>query len=375
MDSASEDKQWATKYLLDPLTAPEPSEETGPGTHFTRPQETKGPTVSQSSRHSKASSSTSYPTPPASASPTSSSFHPSNPFAPSHRQTAFGDYAQAGPSRRSSEEPLGNGKGRRRGSSLGERYPGDMSHRPLDQLRKETKAAHRSPHLRKKHIPGTDIIDGLDRIGGSYHHEGPYDATLLSRNTSYNSSPVAAVAASNAEALRATPRENIKDSLDKHVPLQGTSIIPPGMPGWDGKVMNYNEGADLMREPDAAGGPYKRWADVNYLPEDYKGKGEPSFSIEKSIKDHDKSNSHRRFVSEGGNAFEMQPRSREPVASRQRSASGNHLDLGGPGKSAMSYVDFESDMRRSHSTGRKVGDGLRKRFGSLRLHKKHQDDA
>ncbi|TVY38752.1 hypothetical protein LSUB1_G002664 [Lachnellula subtilissima] len=369
MDSASEDKNWATKYLLDPLNAPEPSEETGPGTHFTRPQESKGPTVSKSSRSSKSPASTSYPTPPASASPTRSSFHPSNPYSPSHRQTAFGDYAQAGSSRRSLDEPLGNGKGRRRGSSLGERFPGDMSHRPLDQLRKETKAAHRSPHLRKKHIPGTDTIDGLDRIGGTYHHEGPYDATLLSRNTSYNSSPVAAVAASNAEALRATPRENIKDSLDKHVPLQGTAVIPPGMAGLDGKVMNYNEGADLMREPDAAGGAYKRWADVKYLPEDYKGKGEPSFSIEKAVKDHDKANSHRRFISEGGNAFEMQP------TSRQRSASGSGADLGGPGKPAMKYVDFENDMRRSHTTGRKVGDGLRKRFGSLRLHKKHEADA
>ncbi|TVY59526.1 hypothetical protein LCER1_G000144 [Lachnellula cervina] len=377
MDSTSEDKLWATKYLLDPLNAPEPSEETGPGTHFTRPQEPKGPTVSQSSRDSKSPTSSSYPTPPASASPTRSSFHPSNPYSPSHRQTAFGDYAQAGPSRRSSEEPHSNGKGRRRGSSLSERFPGDMSHRPLDQLRKETKAAHRSPHLRKKHIPGTDTIDGLDRtvVGGAYHHEGPYDATLLSRNTSYNSSPVAAVAASNAEALRATPRENIKDSLVKHVPLQGTSVIPPGMAGLDGKVMNYNEGADLMREPDAPGGAYKRWADVKYLPEDYKGKGEPSFSIEKAIKDHDKTNSHRRFVSEGGNAFEMQPQSRRPVTSRQRSASGTGADLGGPGKPAMSYVDFENNMQRSHSTGRKVSDGLRKRFGSLRLHKKHQDDA
>jgi hypothetical protein len=138
-----------------------------------------------------------------------------------------------------------------------------MSHRPLDQLRKETKAAHRSPHLRKKHIPGTDTIDSLDKsVFGTYHHGGPYDATLLARNTSYNSSPVAAVSGSNAEALKATPRENIKDSLDRHVPLSGTAVIPPGMAGLDGRVMEYEEGADLMREKDAPGGAYKRWADV-----------------------------------------------------------------------------------------------------------------
>jgi hypothetical protein len=117
--------------------------------------------------------------------------------------------------------------------------------------------------LRKKHIPGTDTIDSLDKsVFGAYHHEGPYDATLLARNTSYNSSPVAAVSGSNAEALKATPRENIKDSLDRHVPLSGTAVIPPGMAGLDGRVMEYEEGADLMREKDAPGGAYKRWADV-----------------------------------------------------------------------------------------------------------------
>jgi hypothetical protein len=262
----------ASKYLLDPLTAPEPSEETGPGSHFTSsvqvnraPSASKGSSpTSSSANQSKAPSVSTYPTPPASASPTKSSFHPSNPYSPSHRQIAFAGYPNTGPSRRSVDEPVGNGKGRRRGSSLGERYPGDMSHRPLDQLRKEAKAADRSPHLKKKHLPGADTIDSLDRsvIGGAYHHEGPYDATLLARNTSYQSSPVEALRDSNAEALRATPRENIRDAVERHVPLQGTAVIPPGMAGIDGKPMHYEEGADLMREPDAPGGAYKRWEDV-----------------------------------------------------------------------------------------------------------------
>jgi hypothetical protein len=152
--------------------------------------------------------------------------------------------------------------GRRRGSSeLGERFPGDMSHRPLELLRKEAKAADRAPHLKKKHIPGADLIDVLDPtvVGGAYHHEGPYDATLLSRNMNPESSPVAAVAETNAEALRATPKELIRDALDKHVPLQGTAIIPPGARDFSGKEMIYEEGADLMREEDAPGGAYKRW--------------------------------------------------------------------------------------------------------------------
>lgn len=143
-----------------------------------------------------------------------------------------------------------------------------MSHRPLDQLRKDAKAANRAPHLREQHFPGADTIDSLDRsvIGGAYHHEGPYDATLLSRNRSKKYSPIEAVRGSNNEALRATPREYIKDSLNKHVPLQGTSVIPPGMEGIDGRKMNYAEGADLMREADAPGGAYKRWEDVVCTP-------------------------------------------------------------------------------------------------------------
>jgi len=61
------------------------------------------------------------------------------------------------------------------------------------------------------------------------------------------------------EAIKATPREFIDDSLTKHVPLQGTAVVPPGMADMRGHVMSYEEGADLMREKDAPGGAYKRW--------------------------------------------------------------------------------------------------------------------
>jgi hypothetical protein len=95
-----------------------------------------------------------------------------------------------------------------------------------------------------------------------YHHGGPYDATLRSRNLDPRTSPVAAVQESNMEALRATPREYVMDSLRHHVPLQGTSTIPSGEYDYRGSRMSYEEGADLMREPDAPGGPYKRYADT-----------------------------------------------------------------------------------------------------------------
>lgn len=134
-----------------------------------------------------------------------------------------------------------------------------MSHRPLDILRKEARAADRAPHLRRKQMPMTDTIDALDTIGGMYHHGGPYDATLASRNRNKMYSPVAAVEDSNREALRATPRENIQDALLKKMPLQGTADIPSGERDISGNTINYEEGADLMREPDAVGGAYKRW--------------------------------------------------------------------------------------------------------------------
>ncbi|RDL33104.1 Uncharacterized protein BP5553_08543 [Venustampulla echinocandica] len=381
MHSPSEDKEWATKYLLNPLTDPEPSEETGPGTHFrnlsSSSQDPATTSYSTSDRYSKHPTATDYPTPPTSSSPTRTTFHPSNPYSSSsHRKSAFSDYSQPGTSRRSFDQPATqpatqHKHQRSRGSSIGERFPGDMSHRPLDQLRKEAKMANRSPHLKRKHIPGADSIDSLDDsiVGGKYHHGGPYDATLLARNTNYQTSPVAALEDSNAEAIRATPKEYLRDSLDKHVPLQGTSIIPPGATSWDGRVMDYQEGADLMREPDAPGGAYKRWDGVKYLPGDLKGKGEPSYTVEKALKEHKHSQkalneqnpkSHRHAMSDGHDLYEMQPRQ------RKRGASGSSANLAPPSNNNRSHSANEADMRRSNTTGRRVGESLRKRLESLK---------
>lgn len=150
----------------------------------------------------------------------------------------------------------------RRTSSLRERYPGDDSHKPLDIIRKDSVRAHRSPHLKKRHLPGCDTIDRLDpAIGGvAYHHEGPYDAALLARNSSFDSSPIAALQESNAEALKATPAENIKDAVERHMPLDGVAIVPPGVPDRFGRTYQYEEGTDLLREPGGDGPGYKRWS-------------------------------------------------------------------------------------------------------------------
>lgn len=133
-----------------------------------------------------------------------------------------------------------------------------MSHRPLDALRKDEKIAHRAPHLRKKNFQGADVIDRLDAAGfARYHHEGPFDAASIARNNkNVKYRPIDAVRESNEEALRATPRENIIDAVTKHRPLEGVANQPPGLPDRFGRVLNYEEGADLQREP---GGDYRRW--------------------------------------------------------------------------------------------------------------------
>lgn len=241
-----------------------------------------------------------------------------------------------------------------------------MTHRPLDILRREAKLAERAPHLRRKNMPHPDTIDALDTIGGTYHHGGPYDAALMSRNRNEAYSPVAAVHDSNMEAIRATPREYLEDSLRKSMPLQGTAIIPNGIEDYQGNLMDYEEGADLMREPDAAGGAYKRWDGIvgipassfgirqhpltmyqEYHPDDLKGKG-PNFQRER-----DRKEKKRRAK---GLPAEYEMQSRPPLSTRHRS----YEEPGTTGKSGLG---------RSQSTGKRFGEGLRRRLGSIRRKK------
>ncbi|KAI1406906.1 hypothetical protein F5Y13DRAFT_144039 [Hypoxylon sp. FL1857] len=237
-----------------------------------------------------------------------------------------------------------------------------MTERPLEAIKRATKAADRAPHLRKKNFTGPDLVDALDDtgFGGSYHHDGPYDATLASRNRDKRYAPVEAVKYGNQEALKATPRENIVDSLERHVPLQGTASIPPGQRDLSGRVMEYEEGADLMREPDAEGGPYKRWDHITYRPEDLKGKGEPYYTMEEDLKRQKQLQKSRRRSGE----YEMQSSARATGSSnkdgnvmvRERSAS-----LGPAGPSGSS------------PKGKRLSDGIKRRFGSLRRRRDDDD--
>ncbi|CAO2656905.1 Nn.00g057080.m01.CDS01 [Neocucurbitaria sp. VM-36] len=387
----------AQHALIDPLIEPDPSDETGLNTHFrstfapqqpitppgstgipkdlssvnVRPQhtgssvetnpyrrsrassESKGPSasVSQVGRNSPKSQKYDYPSPPNSASPRRAHF-PDN-----HRSEALGPLNESRRPRRSSNpaSTAYKSSGLARSGSLTERYPGDKSHRPLEILRKDEKVAYRAPHLRKKNFQGADVIDRLDRSGVSqYHHEGPYDAANIARNKYVKHSPIAAVKESNREALRATPRENIVDAVTKHRPLEGVANIPPGMPDRFGRVLHYEEGADLQREP---GGDYRRWPGlVDYLPEDLKGKGEPSFTIEKALKDH------KRL---GDSGTEMTTR-------RTHSRSVGHTDASNTIPSHHLDAD-SSGIGRSNTTGKSAGGTLKKRFGSIRRRKQDVD--
>jgi len=111
---------------------------------------------------------------------------------------------------------------------------------------------------RHSHHPGPDIVDWLDESGALYHHEGPYDATLLARNISLANSPVAAVKGSNEKALKATPREKVRDALERHRPLDGVAEVRSGATDLLGRRLEYEEGPNLMVEE----GNYKRWSGV-----------------------------------------------------------------------------------------------------------------
>jgi hypothetical protein len=247
---------------------------------------------------------------------------------------------------------------------LTEKYPGDMSHRPLDQLSREKARADKSRHTTRKHHIRPDSIDSLDDAGlAAYHHGGPYDATLYARNNSKNS-PLDALANSNAEALKATPHEKIIDSVRGHRPLDGVAAFAPGETDRNGHTYNYQNGENMMIAPGAEGGAYKRWPGVQYHEDDIKGKGEPSYSIEKALKEHkidDKYRDvpeHRRALGESG--IEMTSQS-----GRDRSGS--------MGQGGM-FDDGEGTPAGGVQRRVSLSQGLKKRIGSLKKHRHNAKD-
>ncbi|KAK2758695.1 hypothetical protein FQN54_003385 [Arachnomyces sp. PD_36] len=117
---------------------------------------------------------------------------------------------------------------------------------------------HRSSrHRKRQSVVGPDMIDRLDNVAGfSYHHEGPYDATYRAKNISRRQGPVYALKHSTEEALKATPRDKIIDSLEGKRPLDGVAFFPPGTTDRDGQRYDYKEEYGMTNEDP---GDYKPW--------------------------------------------------------------------------------------------------------------------
>jgi hypothetical protein len=222
-----------------------------------------------------------------------------------------------------------------------------MSHRPLDTLTKEKYTSDRMRHATRKHHIRPDSIDKLDNVAGAYHHGGPYDATLFARNNSKNS-PLDAVSQTNAEALKATPREKIADSVQGHRPLDGTAAYAPGQMDRNGHLYEYEQGENMMTDLNPGGGAYKRWPGVQYHDDDIKGKGEPSYSIEKALKEHK--------LEDKEGAIEMKTHSRK--------SSGNNPFSDNAGNGDATNFGRSSSLK-----------GLRKRIGSIKKHIGKEDQA
>jgi hypothetical protein len=182
---------------------------------------------------------------------------------------------------------------------------------------------------------------------------------------------VAALAESNAETLKATPREKILDSLRGHRPLDGVAIYPPGATDLNDHVYNYEQGENMMTAGNPDGGAYKRWPGMAYHPDDIKGKGEPSYSIEKALKDHKMTN-----VDGSDKGHKKSASSEIELTSRPRQSGGQAQTSSVAGGADQFYRnnpmrgDGEEGVRRSASAKEKrlSGGGLKKRFGSIKRH-------
>ena len=205
--------------------------------------------------------------------------------------------------------------------------------------------------------------------GSAYHHSGPYDATLFARNNS-SSGPLGALVDSNAETLRATPHEKIVDSVRGHRPLDGVAAYAPGETDPNGHTYAYRQ-TNMMLDADAPGGAYKRWPGVQYHPDDIKGKGEPSYTIEMQLKEHGPVDEKTRSGSEGG--IEMKTHNRNLSSGHSRNFSSGSTGSAGGGGALASTGMFDESRENANGGGvpRRSGSmsqGLKKRWGSVRKH-------
>lgn len=154
----------------------------------------------------------------------------------------------------------------------------------LDAIRRENRRARRDPL--QKALP-VDPIDKLDlSFGAPFHHEGPYDSTLFSRQVK-GKAPVDALRSSNQETIDATPPGSLVDSLKQKIPLDNVGSIPPGRAAPGGHIMDYRE--ENLFDGNEVWGATPRHPSHYYRREDLAAKGK-----------------HSRYLSERGIGMEME---------------------------------------------------------------------
>jgi len=307
----------AQNHLIQPLLDPQPSEETGLNSHFPSTfakQQPSSPTTQQPSSPIVLQSNNPFG---GANSPRRRSRNLSNPGSPNSPKTPTFQ--------------------RSRGNSLTERYPGDKSHSPLAMLKEDhaKAAAHKSHH--RKRLSDVDQIDALDSVpGGGYHHEGPFDATLASRNMNVMTSPVAAVAESNAAALNATPVEKVRDALERHMPLDGVASVPPGERDGLGRSYDYRE-TNVMTEDGGDYGKEVRYGEIPKI-------------------DHEHDDTGLASPKDG-------------VVSESSAAETSGIELQDRKKKSVDIQahEVEGESSNHHHS---LTEGIKRRIGSLR-HKKH----
>lgn len=240
---------------------------------------------------------------------------------------------------RSSAPPTSDGH--RRSSSSRGPAGGSPSHqkghqpRPSQELAAHEKLVRKDSRARRT-IP-RDPIDKLDDILGSYHHEGPFDATLASRQIP-GRAPVEATKIGNSLALAATPNDYVQRALERHEPLDGTSSHASGTTV-EGQRFLYEE-EDVERQ----GGALGRWPEV-----EYEGDGTAG-SFSDDLGNYDVNHSHKKahFKSD---VYEMQGSSQGIVE-----YSGDLDD----------EDDIQAANRASGSSAKGVLNGLKKRLSVKR---------
>ncbi|EPS31549.1 hypothetical protein PDE_06504 [Penicillium oxalicum 114-2] len=149
-------------------------------------------------------------------------------------------------------------------------YRGHSSHREDSHHEPSISGRRRRPHVRPPYTSQyvqPDLIDRLDDASFyAYHHEGPFDAASPDRNRVNKNSPIEAVKDSIEEALRATPRDKIIDTIQSHRPLDGVAFYPPGTTDREGQTYQYEEGSNMMDEY----GLFMRTPGKKFTDEDFK---------------------------------------------------------------------------------------------------------